>query len=242
MSWQRLATIQTTSNWILTEPITGSLFRITHSVSGTNLQSLRSVIAQAFNGNDNTYFDFKRLAYKSETEALLFIQPKEIVDRKLAIKRLDDLPNSWDITIEVFQSENDLTIEDSIINIQTNLEQIKMTLTNPITVNIPALPPPEGVTTVIKTTVPPPSVAVDAVVLAAANSNRRGLTIWNDTSGDLLLEFDGVPTFTSFGVIVRSGGYYESQYGFAGEVQGIFTDRTGQGALVREFVINAIQN
>lgn len=102
MSWQQLATIQTTTNWLLTESVTGSLFRITHNVTGTNIQSLRSVIAQAFDeGANNTYFDFRRLSFKTETEAFLFIQPGGLFNRKLAVKRLDNLADNWSMTIEV---------------------------------------------------------------------------------------------------------------------------------------------
>lgn len=102
MTWQQLATIQTASNWILTESVTGTLFRITHSVNGTNLQSLRSVIAQAFDESaNNTYFDFRRLAFKPESEAFIFLQPAGLLNRKLAIKRLDNLADNWAITIEV---------------------------------------------------------------------------------------------------------------------------------------------
>lgn len=102
MTWQQLATIQTSADWLLTESVSGSIFRITHNVTGTNIQSLRSVIAQAFDeGANNTYFDFRRLAFKLETEAFIFIQPPGLLNRKLAIKRLDNLVDDWVITIEV---------------------------------------------------------------------------------------------------------------------------------------------
>lgn len=102
MTWQPLATIQTTADWILTEPVTGSVFRAIYNVTGTNSESLRGVIAQVFtDSNTNTYFDFRRLAYKPENEGLVFIQPGGLLNRKLAIKRLDNLTDSWTITIEV---------------------------------------------------------------------------------------------------------------------------------------------
>lgn len=102
MTWQPVLVIQTSTDWLLTESVSGTLFRISHNVSGTNPQSLRSVIAQAFDeGANNTYFDFRRLSFKPEAEAIIFIQPNGLLNRKLAIKRLDNLADDWTITIEV---------------------------------------------------------------------------------------------------------------------------------------------
>lgn len=106
MAWQTLATIQTTPEWVLTEPVAGNLFRINHIISGGNIQSLRSVVAQAFKEeNKVSYFKFERLTYKPEIEIVEFIQPEGLLNRRLAIKRLDTLPNNWRIEIEVLDGE-----------------------------------------------------------------------------------------------------------------------------------------
>lgn len=236
MIWQPLATIQTVSNWILTESIIGSLFRITHSVNGTNPQSLRSVIAQTFDEDENnSYFDFKRLAYKPETEILEFVQPQGLLNRKLAIKRLDDSPNNWTITIEVFQPvEIPLTTKELITNIKADLEQIKMTLTNPITVNIPSNQ--EILSNVISNIIPVPTNIGIATVLVAANEGRRGLTLFNHSVGSVLIDFGKAPTPQDYAVLIAPQGYYELPYIYTGEIQGLWADSGGIGVVVREFV------
>ena len=124
MTWQAVATIATSEDWVLTEPILGNLFRLTHSLSGNNSLSLRSVIAQAFEENGTvTYFDIRRVTYKSETEAFLFVQPGGLLNRKLAIKRLDNLLDNWIIQIEVLDGMPESISLPISINEVTSLQE-----------------------------------------------------------------------------------------------------------------------
>lgn len=86
---------------MLTESVTKSLFRIRHSTSSDRPTDLRAVISQAFNDQGVTYCDARRLAYKPEMEAFIFKEPGGLLNRKLGIKRLDNLAHEWIINIEV---------------------------------------------------------------------------------------------------------------------------------------------
>lgn len=102
MTWQSVAVINPSKEWQYTPAILGNLFRIKHSSTSEFARDFRAVIAQAFDEpNKETFFDAKRLAFKTESEAFLFVQPGGLINRKLAILRLDSLPDDWTIEIEV---------------------------------------------------------------------------------------------------------------------------------------------
>lgn len=109
-----------------------------------------------------------------------------------------------------------------------------MAFQNPVSVSVQqALP----VTAVVKTTV---AVSTTAFSVAAANTNRKNLTIWNDSTHTVLLDFDTDPTLSSFAGILEPQGQFvldSSRNGvYTGSVRAI--GRTGGalgGLLVREF-------
>ncbi len=106
-----------------------------------------------------------------------------------------------------------------------------MPLNNPSTVT---LANPTSATSTAAT-VPVPADTVTAAVLRAANANRKGLTIWNNSTGAILIEFGTAPTATTYTARIEPGGYYEVPFGYTGQVQGLWTALGGTGALVREF-------
>lgn len=81
--------------------------------------------------------------------------------------------------------------------------------------------------------------AADTTILAA-NTNRRGATIYNDSSALLyLLLGTGTASTTNFTVILGGngsgiGGYYELPFNYTGIVKGIWASATGN-ARVTEF-------
>lgn len=102
MSWQPVAEIQLTKNWQLTEPITGSAFRLKHIVNTNSPQDLRAVVAQVYDESDLlTYFNDKVVTFRAESQGFIFPQIAGILNRKFALKRLDNLADDWTITIEV---------------------------------------------------------------------------------------------------------------------------------------------
>jgi len=71
--------------------------------------------------------------------------------------------------------------------------------------------------------------------LLAANANRRGTTVNNDSTAVLyLLLADAVSSTTNYSVKVAAAGYIELPYAYTGKVKGIWASATG-AARVTEF-------
>jgi len=85
-------------------------------------------------------------------------------------------------------------------------------------------------------TATPTSVASSAtsVSLLAANSSRKGSTIWNNSTANLYVEFGATASTTAFTARLGAGGYYEVPFTYTGTVSGIW-DAVNGSALVREF-------
>jgi hypothetical protein len=74
------------------------------------------------------------------------------------------------------------------------------------------------------------SVAASAsnVTLLSQNSNRRGATIWNDsTTATLYVKLGVTASTTSYTAQVFPSGYYEIPYGYTGEIDGIWSSASG---------------
>ncbi|MEH2357543.1 hypothetical protein [Nostoc sp.] len=71
------------------------------------------------------------------------------------------------------------------------------------------------------------------VTILAANSNRKGATIWNDSTANLFIEFGATSTTTAFTAKLFAGGYYEVPFHYTGVISGIWSAANGN-ALVRE--------
>lgn len=76
------------------------------------------------------------------------------------------------------------------------------------------------------------SSATNATILAA-NSNRKGATIWNDSTATLFIEFGTTATTSAFTAKLYAGGYYEVPFHYTGVISGIWSAANGN-ALVRE--------
>lgn len=65
--------------------------------------------------------------------------------------------------------------------------------------------------------------------LAAANLNRRGLIIFNDSTADLYIKYGAAASLTSFSYKVPTGGTFEMQDGsvYTGVVDGIWSAANG---------------
>lgn len=71
---------------------------------------------------------------------------------------------------------------------------------------------------------------VASVSLIAANTSRKGLSIFNDTTANLYISFSGAASTANFKVKVAAGGYYEMapEVIFTGQIFGIW-DAAGAG-------------
>jgi hypothetical protein len=64
--------------------------------------------------------------------------------------------------------------------------------------------------------------------LLAANTVRKGATIFNDSTADLYLALGTTAASTSnFTIKLPAGGYYEAPFSYSGEIRGIWSSATG---------------
>jgi hypothetical protein len=73
------------------------------------------------------------------------------------------------------------------------------------------------------------SASATAVTLAAAQTIRVGLIVYNDSTSDLYLKFGSSASTTDFTYFIPAGGTWESVNGvsYTGIVTGIWTTATG---------------
>lgn len=101
-----------------------------------------------------------------------------------------------------------------------------MALYNPasVTVNQP-----------ISDTSTPTTVAASTTsqTLIVANSNRKGLTVWNNSTATLYIDFDSAASASDYAVKIAADGYFEMPFNYTGVISSIWSAANGN-ALVRE--------
>lgn len=116
MTWKFLAEIETSNDWKLTPLTAGQLFRIKSITNSLKPEYLRAAFVQVVDEEGSfTFFEARRIGFKQEVEAFLFVLPESLPARKLAIKRLDDSDKTWTIQIEELVGEINLPIYPSDI-------------------------------------------------------------------------------------------------------------------------------
>jgi hypothetical protein len=73
-----------------------------------------------------------------------------------------------------------------------------------------------------------------AVDLLAANPNRKGFSIFNNSPGVLYIGYGVAPTTTAFAAKINSQVYFEAPINFTGVVKGLWSNNNGN-AQVTEF-------
>lgn len=73
-----------------------------------------------------------------------------------------------------------------------------------------------------------------AASLLAANPVRSGFSIWNASTATLFIDYGATVTTTAYAVRIDPAGYFESPFGFTGQISGVWSAANGS-ALVREF-------
>lgn len=79
------------------------------------------------------------------------------------------------------------------------------------------------------------AAAITSGVILAANSNRKGATIWNESTANLFIEFGATASTIAFTAKLTAGGYYEVPFYYTGVISGIWAAANGN-ALVRELI------
>ena len=72
------------------------------------------------------------------------------------------------------------------------------------------------------------------VTLLAANANRLGFSVYNDSTSTLYLKAGATATTSSYSVKIPKDGYYEDPYNYTGRVDAIWSSAAG-AALVTEY-------
>ena len=107
-----------------------------------------------------------------------------------------------------------------------------MPLYNSSDIQVSVTPPSSNF--VDRRTVPVPGVVNTATVIAPVNAGRRGMTLANNSTGNVLIELGAAPTVDTYTVRLEPKSYYELPYGFTGQIQGMWDALGGVGVLVRE--------
>lgn len=72
------------------------------------------------------------------------------------------------------------------------------------------------------------------VTILAANANRLGATVYNDSNSRLFLKFGATASLSSFTVRMGSQDYFEVPAGYTGIIDGIWAPRVDGNARVTE--------
>lgn len=105
-----------------------------------------------------------------------------------------------------------------------------MPLSNPSTVEV-NFPSSSAATASTVASVASPT---SAATLLAPNSNRKGATIWNNSTARLFIDHGDSVASADFTARLEPGGYYEAPFGYTGQIVGIWESVNGN-AQVREF-------
>lgn len=73
-----------------------------------------------------------------------------------------------------------------------------------------------------------------STTVLAANANRLGATVHNDSTASLYLKFGATASATSFTIKIEPDGYYEVPFGYTGIIDGIWTADASGAARVTE--------
>lgn len=100
-----------------------------------------------------------------------------------------------------------------------------MPLSNPLNVSV-AFP----LTTSVSNAVIAASASASQVLMAG-NSKRGSLTIFNDSTANLYIDFGKAASLTDFAVKITAGGYYELPVSYIGSIQGLWDGANGNARI-----------
>lgn len=86
------------------------------------------------------------------------------------------------------------------------------------------------------TTVTSVAASASNITLLAANANRLGATIYNDSAAILTVKLGATASSTSKTIVLADnssgiGGYYEVPYGYTGQIDGFWASATGSARI-----------
>ncbi len=206
MAWKPLAQLELSDAWQFTQTIEADYIRIRFATPFD--PNGRGYICQADDAvNDRQIFQVERIYPKPETEVIYVPRPYCFAARAIGFRAKVFAPIApWSLTVDYWDAP--------------------MPLSNPVNVSIT----PATSSNVTATSV---NASTSTTSLLAANSNRKGATIWNNSTATLSLELGATASTNAFTAQLSPGGYYEVPYGYTGAIAGIWSAVNGS-ALVRE--------
>lgn len=133
---------------------------------------------------------------------------------------------------------NQVTQEGTLTTISGQLPAAlgQTTAANSLSVVLASNQPAVPVTIDVSSTGTITSVALSTstTVLLAANSNRKGFIIYNDSMNQLFVAFAATASTTAFSTKIQAGGEYEPGIDYTGVISGIASAATGS-ARITEF-------
>ena len=201
MEWQAVGTIATSSDYIFTPVVIGTLFKLKHITETENRSSLKVAIRQAFEDDGIlAFFDYKLINCKNEQDIILLSLPQGLTGRRLAFKRVDNLIDDWTIEIQTL-------VNDTVNNMPS----------------YPSTPISSGVTNQIAER----SVLVTpdtSVVLSSYNRNKIGTTVTNLSNFNLYVSIGALASVANYDKILGFNEVFETPFNWCGDVYG-FTDQ-----------------
>lgn len=205
MTWQPLTTlILSRDKWKFT-PIAQDfgLFRLRTVGTATQIPVRLSQIEQI---NPPEFFAAQNAFIQADYAVFRLPAPEFFTARRLALRAV---PSS------LYEPSDTLLVQVDA-----------MPLSNPSTVTVQF---PNS------TTATPTTVVASAsnVSLLAANSNRKGATIWNNSTATLFVELGSPAGSATYTAKLLPDGYFEIPFGYTGPISGIWSAVNGN-AMVRE--------
>ncbi|HIK27960.1 MAG: hypothetical protein N3E45_17135 [Oscillatoriaceae bacterium SKW80] len=183
--WRYLGRFQLKDKWQILPARNFEIFRVKHQpISNPANKYLKGVIAGAIlEGEPINLISPQRLSYREESEIFTFYFPEGIGEKRLLFKRLDSTPDlKWEVLVEYYEPSS--SVNEDFANYIINRFRDLMPLFTNVSTSLAT----------IKYNLIPVSTTVAVVnntpvLLIAANTLRRGLTIENPTNKEMILGF-----------------------------------------------------
>ena len=215
MEWLSIGAIYTNQSYTFTPVVTGTLFKLKHISQSNVKNSLKVAIRQAIDDNGNlALFDYKLINCKVEQDILLFSLPKGLPSRRLAIKRVDNLSDSWTIEIQTLVSEIDIMPSYSSLPVSSNTTR-RILENSVIVYNTPTQ-------------------------LSPYNPRKTGTTITNTSNFNLYVSVGVQGSFDSYDKVLATNEVFETPFNWCGDIFGLFDypdgDDSTNFAKVKDFL------
>jgi hypothetical protein len=204
MTWTPLTTITVGQDWQLTPEIPLDLGYVRFKFP----EAIGSVVrvAQMSLGEPNDIWDERRIVATATNQIHEFLAPPFFTDRTLAL-RVPNFVQSFEVEIEV----SSMPISRGGVT--------EVTANSPTSASV---------------TSSAIEASITSVELLAANADRKGFSIVNNSTAILYIDLDSSASTTSYTVALGQGDLYECPINYVGVVSGIWSAANGN-AQVREF-------